>query len=183
MDLPPELIYKVLADTDLNYLQNVCMADQRYYQICNSSSFWRYKFRQENLPLIREGNSLSSWIHEYEHVKDSLAKLDYTLSHLPELLDHYRPYIYIMMNQMSPVEIFPEYVDRELLKLFLDMDKEGYGQTLLDPVNHILIYEIVPVDGEPTTNAVQLTPPQMEYLLFLIYYYDLKPYNTNMRYL
>jgi len=64
--LPPEIHYQVLLKTSLRDLVSFCRVSSDYYRICSSRGFWIRKFREENIPVLIEGDSFREWLDIYE---------------------------------------------------------------------------------------------------------------------
>lgn len=60
--LPEELQEEILLSLkEPEDFYKACAASKQNRAICSESSFWREKFRRENLPLVEEGNNFSTW--------------------------------------------------------------------------------------------------------------------------
>lgn len=76
-DLPVELREEVLFSlTEPDDLYRACSTSQQNRQICSNASFWREKFRRENLPLLREGINTSDWVQVYRKSIKVARKVD-----------------------------------------------------------------------------------------------------------
>ncbi|SPN79475.1 F-box domain-containing protein [Brazilian cedratvirus IHUMI] len=65
--LPEELQEEVLLSLrEPRDLYQACSTSTDYRRICSGSSFWREKFAREGLPVLEEGENLSSWLKIYE---------------------------------------------------------------------------------------------------------------------
>ncbi|SPN79328.1 F-box domain-containing protein [Cedratvirus Zaza IHUMI] len=65
-DLPEELQEEILLSLkEPKDLQRACSTSLNQRRICSSASFWREKFRRENLPLVEEGNNFAEWSEIY----------------------------------------------------------------------------------------------------------------------
>jgi len=64
--LPPEIHYQLLLKTPSKDLVNFCRVSSDYYKVCSSRGFWIRKFREENIPILVEGDSLREWLDIYE---------------------------------------------------------------------------------------------------------------------
>nr|WIL03414.1 DNA-directed RNA polymerase subunit [Cedratvirus plubellavi] len=76
-DLPEELqeevLYSLRQPEDLSRACSVSKASRR---VCSGSSFWREKFRRENLPLLEEGDNLLQWLKIYRKSLETARKVD-----------------------------------------------------------------------------------------------------------
>ncbi|SPN79312.1 F-box domain-containing protein [Cedratvirus Zaza IHUMI] len=65
--LPGELQEEVLFSLEEpDDLFRVCSTSKESRQVCSNPSFWREKFRRENLPLVEEGNNFTEWLRIYQ---------------------------------------------------------------------------------------------------------------------
>jgi len=69
--LPDELMYKILLESSVENLPNLCLINNKYKKICKSSNFWKLKFENDGLPFIIDvkHKKLRDIIAEYNKVK------------------------------------------------------------------------------------------------------------------
>jgi len=67
MSLPPELSENILLHTPIEDLDSLCKISRQYYSLCSDRLFWSKKFRNDGLPLLKEGNSLAEWLLLYKN--------------------------------------------------------------------------------------------------------------------
>lgn len=62
-ELQQEILFSLKEPRDIYRL---CATSRQNRQTCADSSFWREKFRRENLPLLEEGDDLAQWLDSYK---------------------------------------------------------------------------------------------------------------------
>ncbi|SHO33311.1 F-box domain [Cedratvirus A11] len=77
LELQEEVLFSLKEPEDLS---RVCSSSRGSRQICSDRSFWREKFRRENLPLLEEGSSFSQWVQIYRKSLRAARKTDERLT-------------------------------------------------------------------------------------------------------
>ncbi len=63
-----DLYYEILLNSDIEDIDNLCMINKSFNNICQSKYFWIDKFNKDKLPLIKKHNKTVDWVIEYKKV-------------------------------------------------------------------------------------------------------------------
>src|ERR1700722_14064614 len=74
--------YHILLNSNVNDLRNYCFVNQTVYSMCISVGFWKQKFQNDGIPLIRNAAHLDEWIREYNHVKTTINNVNLLIQNI-----------------------------------------------------------------------------------------------------
>ena len=175
MSLPTELWTQILLEADLSNLMLLCSTNQDYYKICSSSSFWRTRFRNANLPIVTPQESFAYWLNEFQHTQRSMNDAARVMANFPE------EGVFVQLERVNRADVFPDYAQPRILAAYLTRWRavrfDPYVPSGLialhytpDTDRFTLGYEVdasVGLDGYD----IEITREQAAYLLFLFFYY------------
>lgn len=64
-NLPLEIVQNILLTAPAEELTSLCSVSKNFYDLCSSRAFWVQRFRDDNLPMLRQGTDFSSWYRIY----------------------------------------------------------------------------------------------------------------------
>ena len=78
VDLPGDMYYNILMDSDPSAIENICMINKTSYQICSNPAFWINKFNQDGLPFLylNKPTTAEEWIGEYNYLHHLRKQID-----------------------------------------------------------------------------------------------------------
>jgi len=68
--LPQDIIYNILLQSNIYQLNNLCYIDKYNYKICSSSAFWDIIFNRDGYELFADHDNAADWIAEYFKMKE-----------------------------------------------------------------------------------------------------------------
>lgn len=189
--LPLETIEELLLQLPTQELLNLCSTSSQFYSLCVDPRFWRRRFREFNLPLLVEGNSIQEWLEIFqrsleakEKAEDYLSKVPQTpsifFSSSPAKLSSLQPLYWLGLRpnveawkkteekhkllSLSSSEIKEAFWPLELYSSSISIRREKDGTILL---TYSYSTPEIPLKRE----RVVLTPEELEDFLFIYFYY------------
>ncbi len=86
-ELPFDILYNILIQSNINQIQNLCYTNKYLHQICNQTSFWELIHERDRLPLLTEWDNIADWINDYHKMKKINQKVTIILDYL---VDYHR---------------------------------------------------------------------------------------------
>jgi len=68
--LPQDVIYNILLQSNIYQLKNLCFVDKYNYKICSSLYFWETIFERDGLPLFEVHTKAEDWISDYFKIEE-----------------------------------------------------------------------------------------------------------------
>ena len=82
VELQEEILFSLREPRDL---YQACSVSRGNRQLCSDASFWREKFRREDLPLLEEGSNPAQWISIYDRSIQAAHTADRMISSNQEI--------------------------------------------------------------------------------------------------
>lgn len=160
--IPTELKDELLHASGQNFV-SLCRTNREFFNLCSSSSFWREKFRREDIPIVEEGYDYDSWLEIYKKSVNAKRRTETLVSQGYEQL-FWLP-LYLVRN---PEVIMVPGVDSQVVEKYIKLAHEQaknlfIAQQELEELQRDYSYEFSEVySGEFTEEEV--TPELAEIL-------------------
>jgi len=188
--LPDELMYKILLESSVENLHNLCLINNKYKKICKSDNFWKLKFENDGLPFIIDvkHKKLRDIISEYFKVKQAF---DISNKLVDYILNKKKGYFKEFFVNSDMVDINKLYWLPEDLVDIIFESKNDIDRILIFNIENLSIdFEYLPVDPDTGDEAedhemfnAELNKSEfIEYLTKLLYYipdYIFENYDTD----
>jgi len=81
MDLPLDILRSIILLLRINDIENLCLVDKTFNNLCNEKSLWLEKFKEKDLTIINDNiNTFSQYLDEYKKVSYATYTTDCLLN-------------------------------------------------------------------------------------------------------
>lgn len=141
----PEIDIQIMLKLKMDTLSKFASVNKNLhkniYNILNNPYFWKLKFEQYNLPMIKQQTSIAAWINEFNKVKEITTKIDLILNiHDIEAKRKHDPLnnIRVGVNNdtiMVLKSLFPSiryHTDEEFATLMISLNNDNLYNLIID---------------------------------------------------
>ena len=171
----------VLLKSDIDTLKSACIINKTAIQICEDKSFWKNKFKEDNIPLImkKKPKNINEWIKAYENIDKANKTAIKLVNNI--IKEGIFEEFYIRDMDIRSMKWLPDYekIIQKMDNEEIDMDmsfnvKTKKGKTIYEI--EYMPQEEVSQDGESESETIIIKLSRNKFILYLtkLFYYNPK---------